>query len=74
MKVISIPICLENGDGHRGDTLVDVSELCVGCRHFLNLNLGCDAFPVGIPDEILTGKFDHRKPYPGDHGIRYEKK
>jgi hypothetical protein len=33
----------------------------------------CDAFPDGIPDEIWTGKNDHKKPYPGDHDIQFEK-
>lgn len=33
--------------------------------------LTCDAFPDGIPDNIIFG-FDHRKPYPEDQGIRYE--
>jgi hypothetical protein len=32
----------------------------------------CDAFPEGIPDDILWNKFDHRKPHDGDHGVRYE--
>lgn len=31
----------------------------------------CDAFQGGIPVEILTGLVDHRKPYPGDNGLRY---
>lgn len=33
----------------------------------------CAAFPDGIPDEITTGKNMHLKPYPGDHGVQYEK-
>jgi hypothetical protein len=32
----------------------------------------CSAFPDGIPDEILTGKHDHTKPYKGDKGILFE--
>jgi hypothetical protein len=32
----------------------------------------CAAFPDGIPDDIDLGGFDHRLPYPGDHGIRFE--
>ena len=32
----------------------------------------CDAFADGIPVPIQANKHDHSKPYPGDHGIRYE--
>lgn len=28
----------------------------------------CGAFPDGIPSDIRLGGFDHRSPYPGDHG------
>lgn len=34
----------------------------------------CRAFPEGIPAEIAYGENLHLAPYPGDHGIRYEKK
>jgi hypothetical protein len=33
---------------------------------------GCEAFPAGIPDAILTNRADHRRPYSGDGGIRFE--
>jgi len=32
----------------------------------------CKAYPEGIPEEILTNKVDHHKPYKGDNGIQYE--
>lgn len=49
------------------------------CSNFAHLysdppgeNLGCSAFPMGIPDDILSGRVSHRIPYKGDHGFRYE--
>ena len=50
--------------------------LCVDCIH-LNRPDGrpkCKAFPDGIPDEIIQGRVEHNKPYPGDHGIMFEPK
>ena len=41
-----------------------------GCTE--EAGLLCDAFPEGIPDDILLCKFDHHKPYRGDHGIQFE--
>jgi len=32
----------------------------------------CKAFPNGIPDAILTNQHDHRKPFDGDNGIRFQ--
>lgn len=46
--------------------------ICHECRHRLS-PLTCRAFPERIPAEILRGKFDHRKPYPGDGDIRFER-
>lgn len=47
------------------------SQQCLFCAHYRGA-LSCDAFPLGIPPTILKGQHNHRKPYPGDGGIRYE--
>jgi len=49
--------------------------MCVFCRHY-NQDAGvngpdCSAF-VEIPDQIFHGDFDHREPFPGDGGLRFE--
>jgi hypothetical protein len=54
--------------------------MCLWCKHFGDhrtaegfLEISCAAFPTEIPDEIFEGDFDHREPYPGDNGIRFER-
>ena len=32
----------------------------------------CAAFPDGIPDTIWWNRADHRQPFDGDHGLRWE--
>ena len=49
----------------------EVVGICDTCRHRRDVAT-CDAFPSGIPIAILVGEADHRRPYPGDGGIRYE--
>lgn len=53
---------------------MDFKIACTDCKHFDRTDLMrevCTAFPQGIPGAILQGKNDHRRPFPGDHGIQW---
>jgi len=45
--------------------------ICNNCKHKTVSKSTCEAFPKGIPKEILTGKIDHHEPYEGDNGIQF---
>jgi hypothetical protein len=53
--------------------MIGEKPLCFECGLFVyeKFNWHCKAFPNGIPNGIVVGGFDHRKPYPGDNGIRF---
>lgn len=54
-----------------------VATPCATCAHYTKngkKSFVCRAYPDGIPDVIINGEVDHRKPHPGDHGIQYDKK
>ena len=51
--------------------MTTVYPQCFRCVHYRG-EMRCAAFPEGIPAEIVQGKHNHREPYPGDNGIRYE--
>lgn len=43
------------------------------CKHRENhIGMACAAFPAGIPEDILRMRVDHRYPYPGDGGVRFD--
>jgi hypothetical protein len=54
--------------------IIDRFLYCADCKHKDPKGRKCKAFPEGIPEEIVTGNFDHTKPYPGDNDIRFEPK
>lgn len=47
------------------------TDQCLTCKHYRGI-LVCNAYPQGIPEVVIRGLFDHRKPCPGDQGIRWE--
>jgi hypothetical protein len=55
---------------------IGAAPMCIECKHYIEggdePGFRCEAFPDGIPDEIFEGGFNHRKPYKGDNGIRFE--
>ena len=53
---------------------IDISQ-CAYCRHWDFIpGPYCEAFPQGVPKEILYNRVDHKKPYPGDNGIQFERR
>lgn len=50
-----------------------MGAICFACKLLERRDTGptCKAFPTGIPDRIMYGGFDHRKAFPGDHGVRF---
>lgn len=70
IKEVMIPAY---GDGIMGDALIDMSIQCLACKHLNNDMTTCKAFPKGIPEKILVGKFDHTRHFKGDDGILFER-
>ena len=53
------------------------APMCFFCTHLREKETKhnkfvCDAFPKGIPKEIISYHYDHRLPFPNDNGIRLE--
>ena len=49
--------------------------MCLSCSHlgyWDDIVPRCDAFPGGIPGEIIWWGEEHTNAWPGDNGISYE--
>lgn len=59
---------------HEGEAEMKVIQMqCRRCKHFAGgLHPSCQAFPNSIPGQIYLNKVDHRQPFDGDQGIRWE--
>jgi len=52
---------------------IKAPNVCVVCKHIHKENwTTCDAFPDGIPEPTLSGRNNHKKPYPGDNGVVFQ--
>lgn len=47
--------------------------MCMECKRFRRDAPGftCDAYPAGIPEQIVMSEWDHRKPAAGDGGLQF---
>lgn len=62
---------MTNRSSEFGWKSADVSiSACARCKNYLGKG-SCFAYDM-IPDVILSNEHDHRQPYPGDKGIRFE--
>jgi hypothetical protein len=59
--------------GSTNEPLFEVKGICHKCERYHN-DAKCDAFPRGIPAEVLVGDFLHTQEYPGDHGLQFRPK
>ena len=51
--------------------MIGPAPICMECRRLRSDAKACAAFPGGIPETIWLHGGDHRRPFSGDHGIRF---
>jgi hypothetical protein len=47
------------------------APICMWCSRLRANGLKCDAYPDGIPYEIIENRVDHREPLPRDQGLQF---
>jgi hypothetical protein len=74
MKMADKKTILSKGFVERfeGDSTVTDSQ-CVSCSHWLGHST-CEAYPQGIPMNILVNRVSHKESQPGDQGIMWSAK
>ncbi|MEE0264137.1 MAG: hypothetical protein UD936_00770 [Acutalibacteraceae bacterium] len=56
-----------------GIVMLEEKPLCAIIVFIAKKGIVCDAFPDGIPRELML-RGEHDTPFPGDNGIRYKPK
>lgn len=51
---------------------VVLAPMCMWCSRKNPENWTCEAFPGGIPDDIFTNEFDHRKNHVNDNDLTFD--
>jgi hypothetical protein len=53
---------------------IGATPICVFCSHWHRVNLNgmtCEAYPEGIPKDIILNRQDHRQHLPDDQNIKF---
>lgn len=59
---------MKNELDYKFDVYKVYSSVCTRCKHFNLIEKNCRAFPVGIPDKLLSGEMKHDKVLSGQKG------
>jgi hypothetical protein len=52
-----------------GEMILELSQ-CHRCARYAGHDV-CEAYPDGIPSNVIYNLYDHRLPHEGDHGLQF---